>query len=1423
QDLPAGRAFKVSYNRPFDTRTGEQRSFFFNAEYPMVRFLERNGYDLSYATGVDTDRLGGANLRTHRAFLSVGHDEYWSGGQRANVEAARAAGVHLAFFSGNEVYWKTRYENSIDGSGTPYRTLVTYKETQANAKVDPSPEWTGTWRDPRFSPPYDGGRPENGLSGTIFDVQGTNGSITVPEADGKMRFWRNTNVATLSPGQSTAIGVNTLGFEWDEELDNGSRPAGLFHLSQVTQNVTEKLQDYGTTVGPGTATHSMTLYRHSSGALVFGAGTIQYAWGLDDTHDGGPGGATSDARLRQATVNLLADMGVQPGTLQSGLVGATASTDTTAPTSTITSPSAGTTVQNNVPVVITGTASDTGGRVGGVEVSTDGGATWHRATGRTSWSYTWSPAAVGSATIRSRAADDSGNIESPSAGTPVTVRLRDCPCGIWNDAITPGFINTGTGSVEVGLKFRADVNGFVNGVRFYKGAANTGTHVGKLWTSDGTLLASATFSGETASGWQQVSFATPVAITNNTTYVVSYVAPTGSYAFDLFYFYSSGVQSAPLRALSDTEAGGNGLFSAGASGFPDQPYQATNYWVDVVFTPDTTAPTITNVQSTGVTQIAATVSWTTNEASDTQVEYGTTTAYGSQTALNGALVTSHSQGLSGLSPSTLYHYRVKSKDFNGNLATSGDFTFTTPAPDLTPPTISGVQATGVTFTTATIGWTTDEASDTQVEYGLTTSYGSQTALNTAMVTSHSQGLSGLTGGTLYHYRVKSRDGAGNLATSADFTFTTQSCPCSIWPASATPAVASESDSSSIELGVKFRANQSGQITGIRFYKGAQNTGTHVGKLWSSTGTLLASATFSGETASGWQQVTFATPVTIAANTTYVASYYAPNGRYAVNEDFFASAGVTNGPLTALAAGVDGPNGVYVYAAGGAFPNQTYRSENYWVDVVFATGPPAATPTATATPTPTFTPTPTATRTATATATPSATATPTSTPTAVGTPNTTPTATPTPTLTATVTPTPTPTRTATLTPTPTPTRTPTSTPTSTPTATPTWTATPGPAAFSIWSASTTPATANEVDTSAVEVGVKFRANQAGQVTGIRFYKGSLNTGTHVGNLWSGAGALLASATFAGETASGWQQVTFAAPVAIAANTTYVASYFAPVGRYAVNGAYFTAAVTNGPLTALASGTETPGNGLYRYTAASAFPNASYNSENYWVDVVFTTGPPTATATVTPTPTATPTNTPTAIGTPNTPTVTPTPTSTPTSTPTATPTWTATPGPAAFSIWSASTTPATANEADTNAVEVGVKFRANQAGQITGIRFYKGSLNTGTHVGNLWSGTGTLLASATFTGETASGWQQVTFATPVAIAANTTYVASYFAPVGRYAVNGAYFTAAVTNGPLTALASGTEAPGNGLYRYTATSAFPNASYNSENYWIDVVFTP
>lgn len=189
--------------------------------------------------------------------------------------------------------------------------------------------------------------------------------------------------------------------------------------------------------------------------------------------------------------------------------------------------------------------------------------------------------------------------------------------------------------------------------------------------------------------------------------------------------------------------------------------------------PDSTPPVISNVMAAGVSTNVATISWATDEASDSQVEYGTSTAYGGSSSLSTAMVTSHSLVLNGLQAGTLYHYRVKSRDAAGNLAVSGDFTFTTAqAADTTPPVISGVAANNVTASGATITWTTNELADSQVEYGTSTAYGSSTALDTFLVNAHAALLSGLHAGTTYHYRVKSRDAAGNLAVSGNFTFTT---------------------------------------------------------------------------------------------------------------------------------------------------------------------------------------------------------------------------------------------------------------------------------------------------------------------------------------------------------------------------------------------------------------------------------------------------------------------------------------------------------------------------------------------------------------------------------------------------------------------------------------------------------------------------
>ena len=846
--LGTGRAFKLSYNRPITSRGGGlfagPQDFIFGVEYPAIRWLEANGYDVSYLSGLDASRSGNL-LLNHKVYLDVGHDEYWSGDQRTNVEAARDAGVNLAFWSGNEVYWKTRWEPSIAGTPTANRTLVSYKETWANGDIDPSNQWTGTYRDPRFTGPnaLGGGRPENALTGTMFQVDAYRlDTIQVPAALADARFWRGTSVANTQPGQTASLTTNYLGYEWDEDRDNGFRPAGLINLSSTTVPVSSYLLDYGNTVGQGTATHSLTLYRAPSGALVFGAGTVYWAWGLDPMHDNEP--TPADPRVQQAMVNLFADMAVQPGTLQSGLAAATASTDHTAPASIITSPTSSGTISSGQSVTITGTATDSGGVVAGMEVSTDGGATWRKATGQGNWTYSWVPAAAGSYTIRSRAADDSVNLEAPGSGVTVTVSGPSW-VSLFPSSATPATITENdSSSVELGVKFAASAAGTISGIRFYKGPQNTGTHTGSLWSSTGTRLATVTFINETASGWQTATFSSPVAIVAGTTYVASYHS-NGRYSSNGSYFTST-YTNGPLTAPASGSSGGNGVYAYGsASAFPTSSFNASNYWVDVLY----------NQSSGGTNQVPV----ATNDS-------------GFSTAQNTALSIAASSLL------------ANDTDPNGD-----------------PLTVTGVSSP----TNGTVG-----LSGQTITFTPTTGY---------------------TGPAGFAYAISDGRG-GTAAANVSLTVTAPASGQSLFASSATPSTVTVNDPNPVELGMKFRADVAGTISGIRFYKGPQNTGTHIGSLWSATGTRLATVTFTNETASGWQTATLSQPVAIQPNNTYVVSYHS-NGRYSANGNFFSTE-VANGQLHALASGASGGNGVYAYGSASAFPTSSFNASNYWVDVVF---------------------------------------------------------------------------------------------------------------------------------------------------------------------------------------------------------------------------------------------------------------------------------------------------------------------------------------------------------------------------------------------------------------------------------------------------------------------------------------------------------
>jgi hypothetical protein len=879
---------------------------------------------------------------------------------------------------------------------------------------------------------------------------------------------------------------------------------------------------------------------------------------------------------------------------------------------------------------------------------------------------------------------------SPESSPSASITPQDT---IFDFSGTPQQIDSGdTTPVELGVKFKADSDGTVTGIRFYKASANTGTHTGSLWSASGTLLASATFTGESASGWQTVTFSSPVAITAGTTYIAGYLAPNGHYSSTPGGL-STSVDNPPLHALANSTSA-NGVYAYSAtSTFPTNSYNASNYWVDILYAPGSTGTTPgqpTNA-SASPGNASATVSWSAPSSNGGSPITGyTITPYIGSSAQTTTTVggSTTSTTITGLTNGTSYTFTVAATNANGTGPASSPSNAVTPASGTTPPSAPQNVTASPATSQALVSWSAPSSNGgSQITgYTITPYIGSSAQTpTTAGGSSTSATITGLTNGTSYTFTVAATNGAGTgAASSASGAITPQD---TIFDFSGTPQTIDSGDTTAIELGVKFKADTDGSITGIRFYKASANTGTHIGSLWTTSGQLLAQATFNGESASGWQTVTFSSPVQIAANTTYIAGYFAPNGHYSAT-----SAGLTtsvdNPPLRALANGT-GANGVYAYNGSSTFPTSSYNATNYWVDVLYA---PANTSTPPGQPT-----------NVTASALPQAASLSWSAPGTGGTatsytitPYTGGTAQPPTTVSGSTTSTtvtgliPDESYTFTVTasnsagagPASTPSNAVTPTPATAPTAPQSVTASPatnqalvswsapasnggsqitgytitpyigstaqttthisggsassatvtgltngtsytftvkasnsagtGPESapspaitpgFTVFDFSGTPQIVDSGDTSSIELGVKFTADVNGSVTGIRFYKASANTGTHIGSLWTTGGQLLAQATFTNETASGWQTVTFSSPVAITAGTTYIAGYLAPAGHYSATSAGLTASVDNAPLHAVANGASA--NGVYAYNGTSTFPTNSYNATNYWVDVLFAT--------------------------------------------------------------------------------------------------------------------------------------------------------------------------------------------------------------------------
>jgi lysophospholipase L1-like esterase len=271
---------------------------------------------------------------------------------------------------------------------------------------------------------------------------------------------------------------------------------------------------------------------------------------------------------------------------------------------------------------------------------------------------------------------------------PPPVSTRSCPCSIWGPGDAPALEQVSTTTAaEVGVKLRAEKDGFITGIRFYKGTGNTGTHVGSLWTAAGALLASATFTGETSSGWQQVAFARPVPVVAHTLYVASYYAPAGRYAADAGYFADREVVNSPVRLPSAGAVGGNGVISSGGPGFPTAPaaQHDTNYWVDVVFSAtaaDLTAPTAPTGLAVTSAKRAVDLSWSASTdaggsgLAGYRVWRGTAGASGPFTALATTASTAFSD--TGVSRKVTYWYRVTAFDGAGNQSAPSSVVAATP-------------------------------------------------------------------------------------------------------------------------------------------------------------------------------------------------------------------------------------------------------------------------------------------------------------------------------------------------------------------------------------------------------------------------------------------------------------------------------------------------------------------------------------------------------------------------------------------------------------------------------------------------------------------------------------------------------------------------------------------------------------------------
>jgi Domain of unknown function (DUF4347)/Domain of unknown function (DUF4082) len=296
------QAYKISFDRP--VARNDINTSMITWEYDMARWMESQGYDVSYYSNLDVHTKP-LQLYSQKTFLSVGHDEYWSMEMRNNVEQARDNGTNLAFFSANTAYWRVRFEPSSTGQSN--RTMVIYKDSW---NLDPVAQQDSSQATTRFRSPVLN-RPENALLGVMYIGNGGGTGFDYVVSNASDSYYANTG---LNNGD---LLTGLVGYEWDAVVNNGFTPAGLVVLSESP--VSEPDPDIAPFLPPGTNTTIANAVRYTapSGAKVFSTGSLQWMWGLNS--DGGTN-PRFDQRAQQIAVNVLKDMGAKPKTPSPGIV-----------------------------------------------------------------------------------------------------------------------------------------------------------------------------------------------------------------------------------------------------------------------------------------------------------------------------------------------------------------------------------------------------------------------------------------------------------------------------------------------------------------------------------------------------------------------------------------------------------------------------------------------------------------------------------------------------------------------------------------------------------------------------------------------------------------------------------------------------------------------------------------------------------------------------------------------------------------------------------------------------------------------------------------------------------------------------------------------------------------------------------------------